>query len=126
MNNFVAVELSSFYLDIAKDVVYIEGHDNKDRRAMQTVIYDTLMTLVKVMSPIIPHTSDEMWSYLHAQDVVEEVSVQLTDFPEVDEHANFESLRAKWVKIIDVRDDILKALEEARNAKQLVNHLKQK
>lgn len=126
VNNFVAVELSSFYLDIAKDVVYIEGHDNKDRRAMQTVIYDTLMTLVKVMSPIIPHTSDEMWSYLHAQGVVEEVSVQLTDFPEVDEHTNFESLRAKWVKIIDVRDDILKALEEARNAKTIGKSLEAK
>lgn len=126
VNNFVAVELSSFYLDIAKDVVYIEGNDNKDRRAMQTVIYDTLMTLVKVMSPIIPHTADEMWSYLHAQGVVEEVSVQLTDFPEVDEHENFESLRAKWVKIIDVRDDLLKALEEARNAKTIGKSLEAK
>ncbi|MDM5246831.1 isoleucine--tRNA ligase [Lysinibacillus sp. G4S2] len=126
VNNFVAVELSSFYLDIAKDVVYIEGNDNKDRRAMQTVIYDTLMTLVKVMSPIIPHTTDEMWSYLHAQGVVEEVSVQLTDFPEVDEHENFESLRTKWLKIIDVRDDLLKALEEARNAKTIGKSLEAK
>ncbi|WP_155590152.1 isoleucine--tRNA ligase [Lysinibacillus cavernae] len=126
VNNFVAVELSSFYLDIAKDVVYIEGHDNKDRRAMQTVIYDTLMTLVKIMTPIIPHTTDEMWSYLHAQSIVEEVSVQLTDFPSVDEQANFESLRTKWEKIIDVRDDILKALEEARNAKTIGKSLEAK
>ena len=126
VNNFVAVELSSFYLDIAKDVVYIEGTDNKDRRAMQTVIYDTLMTLVKVMTPIIPHTTDEMWSYLHAQGVVQEVSVQLTDFPEVDVQENFEDLRAKWVKIIDVRDDILKALEEARNAKTIGKSLEAK
>ncbi|MGG2075158.1 isoleucine--tRNA ligase [Lysinibacillus irui] len=126
VNNFVAVELSSFYLDIAKDVVYIEGHDNKDRRAMQTVIYDTLMTLVKIMTPIIPHTTDEMWSYLHAQGVVEEVSVQLTDFPEVDVQANFDSLREKWEKIIDVRDDILKALEEARNAKTIGKSLEAK
>lgn len=126
VNNFVAVELSSFYLDIAKDVVYIEGHDNKDRRAMQTVIYDTLMTLVKIMTPIIPHTTDEMWSYLHAQGIVEEVSVQLTDFPEVDVQANFDSLRTKWEKIIDVRDDILKALEEARNAKTIGKSLEAK
>lgn len=126
VNNFVAVELSSFYLDIAKDVVYIEGTDNKDRRAMQTVIYDTLMTLVKIMTPIIPHTTDEMWSYLHAQGTVEEASVQLTDFPEVDVQANFESLRAKWEKIIDVRDDILKALEEARNAKTIGKSLEAK
>ncbi|KPN97324.1 isoleucine--tRNA ligase [Lysinibacillus sp. ZYM-1] len=126
VNNFVAVELSSFYLDIAKDIVYIEGTDNKDRRAMQTVIYDTLMTLVKIMTPIIPHTTDEMWSYLHAQGTVEEASVQLTDFPEVDVQANFESLRAKWEKIIDVRDDILKALEEARNAKTIGKSLEAK
>ncbi len=85
INNFVAVELSSFYLDIAKDVVYIEGTDNKDRRAMQTVMYDTLMTLLKVLTPIIPHTTEELWSYIGA----EEASVQLTDFPEVDEQANF-------------------------------------
>ncbi|MEG0448567.1 MAG: isoleucine--tRNA ligase [Lysinibacillus sp.] len=122
VNNFVAVELSSFYLDIAKDVVYIEGHDNKDRRAMQTVMYDTLMTLLKVMTPIIPHTTDEMWAYLD----VEEASVQLTDFPEVDEQANFESLRAKWANIIAVRDDILKALEEARNAKTIGKSLEAK
>ncbi|UED81254.1 isoleucine--tRNA ligase [Lysinibacillus sp. CD3-6] len=126
VNNFVAVELSSFYLDIAKDVVYIEGHDNHDRRAMQTVIYDTLMTLVKIMTPIIPHTTDEVWSYLHAQGVVEEVSVQLTDFPSVDEQANFDELREKWETIIDVRDDILKALEEARNAKTIGKSLEAK
>ncbi len=88
VNNFVAVELSAFYLDIAKDVVYIEGTDNKDRRAMQTVMYDTLQTLLKVLTPIIPHTTDELWSYLNE----EEASVQLTDFPEVDEHSNFTAI----------------------------------
>ena len=122
INNFVAVELSSFYLDIAKDVVYIEGTDNKDRRAMQTVMYDTLMTLLKVLTPIIPHTTEELWSYIGA----EEASVQLTDFPEVDEQANFADLRAKWNKIIAIRDEVLKALEEARNAKVIGKSLEAK
>lgn len=122
VNNFVAIELSSFYLDIAKDVVYIEGADQKDRRAMQTVMYDTLMTLLKVLTPILPHTTDEMWSYLGQ----EEVSVQLTDFPEVDEQANFEELRVKWTKVIAVRDEVLKALEEARNAKTIGKSLEAK
>ena len=122
INNFVAVELSSFYLDIAKDVVYIEGVDNKDRRAMQTVMYDTLMTLLKVLTPIIPHTTEELWSYIGA----EEASVQLTDFPEVDEQANFADLRAKWNKIIAIRDEVLKALEEARNAKVIGKSLEAK
>ena len=122
INNFVAVELSSFYLDIAKDVVYIEGVDNKDRRAMQTVMYDTLMTLLKVLTPIIPHTTEELWGYIGA----EEASVQLTDFPEVDEQANFADLRAKWNKIIAIRDEVLKALEEARNAKVIGKSLEAK
>jgi len=122
INNFVAVELSSFYLDIAKDVVYIEGTDNKDRRAMQTVMYDTLMTLLKVLTPIIPHTTEELWSYIGA----EEASVQLTDFPEVDEQANFADLRAKWNKIIAIRDEVLKALEEVRNAKVIGKSLEAK
>ena len=122
INNFVAVELSSFYLDIAKDVVYIEGVDNKDRRAMQTVMYDTLMTLLKVLTPIIPHTTEELWGYIGA----EEASVQLTDFPEVDEQANFAELRAKWNKIIAIRDEVLKALEEARNAKVIGKSLEAK
>src|SRR5690606_33298384 len=100
INNFVAVELSAFYLDVAKDVVYIEGVDQKDRRAMQTVMYDTLLTLLKVLTPIIPHTTDEMWSYLNK----EEASVQLTDFPEVDEQSNFAELREKWEKVIAIRD----------------------
>ena len=122
VNNFVAVELSSFYLDIAKDVVYIEGADNKDRRAMQTVMHDTLMALLKLLTPIIPHTTDEMWGYLGQ----EEASVQLTDFPEVDEQANFDELRAKWTKIIAIRDEVLKALEEARNAKVIGKSLEAK
>ena len=122
INNFVAIELSSFYLDIAKDVVYIEGTDNKDRRAMQTVMYDTLMTLLKVLTPIIPHTTEELWGYIGA----EEASIQLTDFPEVDEQANFEELRTKWNKIIAIRDEVLKALEEARNAKVIGKSLEAK
>ncbi|KGR92148.1 isoleucine--tRNA ligase [Ureibacillus massiliensis 4400831 = CIP 108448 = CCUG 49529] len=122
INNFVAVELSAFYLDIAKDVVYIEGADNKARRAMQTVMYDTLLTLLKVLTPILPHTTDELWSYLGA----EEVSVQLTDFPEVDVRDNFTDLRAKWNKVIDLRDEVLKALEEARNAKVIGKSLEAK
>lgn len=122
VNNFVAIELSSFYLDIAKDVVYIEGPDNTNRKAMQTVMYDTLMTLVKVLAPILPHTADEMWQFLGQQ----EVSVQLTDFPEVVDHANYDDLRAKWSNIIAVRDSVLKVLEEARNAKVIGKSLEAK
>ena len=80
------------------------------------------MALLKLLTPIIPHTTDEMWGYLGQ----EEPSVQLTDFPEVDEQANFDELRAKWTKIIAIRDEVLKALEEARNAKVIGKSLEAK
>ncbi|CAM5294021.1 isoleucine--tRNA ligase [Bacillus safensis FO-36b] [Bacillus safensis subsp. safensis] len=79
IHNFCTIELSSFYLDFAKDVVYIEHADHPDRRSTQTVFYETLMGLVKLTAPILPHTADELWSHLS---FVEEPSVQLTDMPE--------------------------------------------
>jgi isoleucyl-tRNA synthetase len=68
---------------------------------------------LKILTPILPHTTDELWSYLNE----EEPSVQLTDFPEVDERSNFKELKEKWSKVMDIRDEVLKALEEARNEK---------
>lgn len=123
VNNFVSGELSSFYLDIAKDVVYIYGQDHKDRRAMQTVMYDTLLSLLKLMTPILPHTADELWSYLENET---EESIQLTDMPDAVEYPEYEALAAKWSKIMDLRDDVLKALEEARNAKTIGKSLEAK
>lgn len=124
VNNFCTGELSSFYLDIAKDVVYIEGVDHPHRRAMQTVMYDSLLALLKLLTPIIPHTTDELWAYLEN---VEEESVQLTDMPQAEdlgEHAN--ALRERFGKLMLVRDDVLKALEEARNAKVIGKSLEAK
>ncbi|MGM9966721.1 MAG: isoleucine--tRNA ligase [Rummeliibacillus sp.] len=123
VNNFIATELSSFYLDIAKDVVYIEGADNHARRAMQSVMYDTLHALLKLMTPIIPHTTDELWSYLQYKDVE---SVQLTDMPDAVQKENFATLTDKWTKIMNIRNVVLKALEEARNAKTIGKSLEAK
>ncbi|WP_248511393.1 isoleucine--tRNA ligase, partial [Sporosarcina sp. NCCP-2222] len=123
VNNFCTNELSSFYLDIAKDVVYIEGKDHPHRRAMQTVMYESLVTLLKLLSPILPHTADEMWAYLEH---VQEKSVQLVDMPESVELEGAEELRARFAKLMFVRDDVLKALEEARNAKVIGKSLEAK
>ncbi|WP_088005763.1 isoleucine--tRNA ligase [Indiicoccus explosivorum] len=122
LNSFCANDLSAFYLDVAKDVVYIETADHPNRRAMQTVMYDSLMALVKLASPIIPHTADEMWSYMNQP----EDSVQLTDFPAADDYPASPELMDKWGAFMEVRDDVLKALEEARAAKVIGKSLEAK
>ncbi|KIL44814.1 isoleucine--tRNA ligase [Jeotgalibacillus soli] len=114
INNFCTLDLSSFYMDFAKDILYIEGADHKDRRAMQTVMYETLIALVKLTSPILSHTGDEVWKFVPG---VTEDSVQLTDMPEEQTFGNEEALLTKWNAFLDLRDDVLKSLEEARNAK---------
>ncbi|WP_342539774.1 isoleucine--tRNA ligase [Heyndrickxia sp. FSL K6-6286] len=114
VNNFCTLDLSSFYLDFAKDVLYIEAKDNEERRAMQTVLYECLTTLTKLLTPILPHTADEVWGYIPG---IEEVSVQLTNMPEYVEIPNAKELELKWENFLKLRDDVLKALEEARNEK---------
>ncbi|MEH7117849.1 isoleucine--tRNA ligase [Neobacillus vireti] len=114
VNNFCTLDLSAFYLDFAKDVLYIEAADNHERRAIQTVLYESLVTLTKLVSPILSHTADEVWKFIPA---VKAESVQLTDLPEYQELAGAEALEEKWSTFMTLRDDVLKALEEARNQK---------
>ncbi|WP_163970732.1 isoleucine--tRNA ligase [Oceanobacillus halotolerans] len=123
IHNFCAADLSSFYLDFAKDVLYIEAKDQHRRRSIQTGYYEILTTLVKLLTPIIPHTADEIWEYIPG---TKEESVQLTDIPEPREIKGFDMLNDKWDHFMQVRDDVLKALEEARNEKVIGKSLEAK
>ncbi len=114
INNFCTLDLSSFYLDFAKDVLYIESTDNHERRAIQTVLYESLLAITKLVSPILSHTADEVWKFIPS---VTEESVQLTDLPEYQELSNAKALEEKWTEFMHLRDDVLKALEESRNQK---------
>lgn len=114
VNNFCTLDLSAFYLDFAKDVLYIEASDHIERRSIQTVLHECLLSLVKLVTPILPHTADEVWGYIPS---AKEESVQLTDLPEAVELPNAKGLEEKWSLFMKLRDDVLKALEEARNAK---------
>lgn len=114
IHNFCTIDLSSFYLDFAKDILYIEAANHHDRRAIQTVLYDVLVALTKLVTPILPHTADEVWPYIPG---VTEESVQLTDMPEAIELQDGEALKTKWDAFMTLRSDVLKALEVARNEK---------
>lgn len=120
--NFLTVDLSSFYLDFAKDVVYIQAEDSYERRCMQTVFYQAAVALTKLLTPIIPHTTEEIWTYLKE----EEEYVQLAELPSYEEFPNQAELLDTWKAFMDFRDKVLKALEEARNEKVIGKSLEAK
>ncbi|MFM1650523.1 isoleucine--tRNA ligase [Brevibacillus sp. B_LB10_24] len=120
VHNFCTIDLSAFYLDICKDRLYVEAPDSAKRRAAQTVMYDVLLDLVRLVAPIVPHTADEVWRYIPG---VSEASVQLTDMPRSNElHLAFGAeAEAKWNDFLEVRNEVLKAMEEARRQKVFGN-----
>ena len=111
--NFISNDLSAFYLDFAKDVLYIEAENSHARRSMQTVIYDAAVKLAKILTPILPHTMEEIWGFLKE----DEDYVQLANMPKLENYANRDELLENWAKFMKLRDDVLKALEDARNKK---------
>ncbi|WP_163101429.1 isoleucine--tRNA ligase [Peribacillus alkalitolerans] len=123
INNFCTLDLSAFYLDYAKDILYCEAPNSPERRAIQTVLFDTLLSLTKLVSPILSHTADEVWAFVPN---VKEESVQLTEMPTYTELPNAEVLENKWNAFMKLRDDVLKALEEARNQKVIGKSLNAK
>ncbi|MCK5388260.1 MAG: isoleucine--tRNA ligase [Candidatus Izimaplasma sp.] len=113
INNFVTRELSAFYLDFTKDVLYIEKSNNHDRRSIQTVLYDITTTLLKLLTPMIPHTTHEAYKYLPYR---AEENMYLENMPKYVELGN-EEIITKYENFMVVRDSVLKALEVARNEK---------
>lgn len=112
--NFITNELSAFYLDFTKDILYIEAEDSLERRSIQTVLYNTLYSLITLLTPIIPHTTEEVYQYLPGKKLE---SVYLCDMVKSTYYINSDELMDKYEKLLKVRDDVLKALEVARNEK---------
>ena len=119
LHNFCVVDMSSFYLDVLKDRIYTFKKDSKDRRAGQTVVYKILDSLVRIMAPILTFTADEVWQYIPAK---KEEAVHLADFPKVDKKFVDEKLAEKWDRLLKIRDEVLKALEIARQEKRIIGH----
>lgn len=121
--NFVNNDLSAFYMNVAKDVLYIEAEDSPARRSMQTVFYDILDGLVKLLTPILPHTTEEVWQYMAG---TEQEFVQLTDIPEPQHFDGEDELAVDWQQFMTIRSHVLKGLEEARNNKVIGKSLEAK
>ena len=120
VHHFCAVEMSAFYLDIVKDRLYVSAPNDPARKACQTVLYAALTAITKLIAPILPHTADEVWKYTPATGLI---SVQLADMPQADRSVYDTELESKWERFMDVRDEVLKALEVARKNKVIGNSL---
>ena len=120
--NFCVVELSAFYFDVLKDRLYTYAPNSPARRAAQTAIWRIGEALVRLLAPIMSFTCEEVWQYLpRAENRL--ASVHLSTFPTAEEilggHAAPEdpTQAEDWTALHAVRDEVLKKLEEARNAK---------
>lgn len=113
VNNYVSFTLSNFYLDFTKDILYIEKKDSKVRRSVQTVLFDVLNALVKLLNPILPYTSEEVYMLLpHDKE-----SIQLELLPEVVEYSDSQLVNEMFEKFFKIKDDVYRALEDARSEK---------
>ena len=113
VNAFLTNDLSAFYLDFAKDVVYIEAANDPKRRAMQTVMYAALNALTRLLTPILPYTMEEIWTFLKEDTDY----AALADMPVVQQYPDSENTLAQWHEFMQFRTNVLKSLEEARNNK---------
>ena len=112
VHNFCAADLSAFYLDVLKDRLYTSAPKSLQRRSAQTALWEILSAMVRIMAPILSYTAEEVWRYMPADG--REVSVQLAEFPRVNADYVDEELSARWERLLDVRDEVYRRMEEAR------------
>ncbi|MBR3311083.1 MAG: isoleucine--tRNA ligase [Solobacterium sp.] len=116
--NFMVNELSSYYCDFTKDILYCSGADDRRRRQVQTVYWQSVDKLVRLWAPFLAYTAEEVWS--HFSDDAEP-SVHYMSYPEVEEYADAEELKEVFGKLLKVRSEVNKALENARNDKMIAS-----
>ncbi|AKI96482.1 isoleucine--tRNA ligase [Kosmotoga pacifica] len=119
---FIITDMSAFYLDIIKDRLYVESKDSLQRRSAQTVLFEILIALTKMLSPILTFTMEEVYGFL-PESARKFATVQAEDWPAFKEEYIDVELEKRWEKLIDLREDVLKALEIARSRKEIGNSL---
>jgi isoleucyl-tRNA synthetase len=112
VHNFCAVELSALYLDIIKDRLYVSAPADPKRRAAQTVCFEMLTALSRLLAPILSFTAEEVWAHIPGSGKPESVHVVL--FPEERGEWVDERLAQDWERLLEVRGEVSRALEAAR------------
>jgi isoleucyl-tRNA synthetase len=122
IHGFCTIDMSSLYLDIIKDRLYTMPAASKERRAAQTVMYETLSVIVRLLVPVLSFTTEEIWRHMPG-DRGNLVSVQLADMPQAEEKYIDDELDQKWERLLAVRGEVTKILEAARRDKVIGNSL---
>ena len=117
IRNFCTIDLSNFYLDIIKDRLYVEKPDSVSRRAAQTAIYRILRDMTLVFAPILAFTCEEIWANLPKSKDHNPEACVFNEMPKGSKGDETAEFMAKWERIRNIRDDVNKALENARNQK---------
>ncbi len=120
LNQFTTVDLSAFYADVSKDRLYTFAATSPERRSAQTAMYVIADGLTRLLAPILPVTTDELWLHLPG---TREESVHLAEFPHDAEALVDPALLERWDQFMRIRDDVNRALEAERQAKTIGNSL---
>ena len=132
--NFCTVEMSSIYMDVLKDRMYCDAADSLSRRSGQTAMYRILDCLVRMLAPILVHTTEEAWAAVRSSLVArrsslaklatcdEIESVHVAEMPKVDDSIDWHSEEARWQKLMGLRDEVLRILEGLRQEKKIASN----
>lgn len=118
IHKFCVMDMSAFYLDVIKDTLYAEKPDSAKRRSIQTVLFKIADALTRLMAPILSFTTEEIYQYL-PKPADSPASAQLLDMPNVDPTIKDDALTEKWDQFLTYRDEVVKELETARQAKTI-------
>lgn len=124
VQNFCVVDLSNFYLDIAKDRLYISAADSPRRRSCQTVIWVALENLARAIAPVLSHLAEDIWQFLPYK--TPHQSVFQAGWITLEEQWSQPKLAEKWEKLRAIRTEVNKVLEQARTDKAIGSSLEAK
>jgi len=122
IHKFCVVDMSNFYLDVAKDTLYAEQPDGAARRSVQTVLYRIADTLLRLLVPVLAFTTEEVYAYLR-KPAGAPPSVQLLEMPCFDPQLTDPALEEKWQRLLELREIVERELEAARQAKTIGHSL---
>ena len=120
LQNFAAVDLSAFYLDIVKDRLYTAGKKSLSRRACQTVLYETLQVLARILSPVMPHQAEDIWQNTPECQRGGLISILLADWVNIKPEWNNEKLDEEFSKLLKLREIVTKAIEPLRSSEDKI------